>query len=192
MKTKFILWGTLALMGSGMATGQASLSGSERQPCNPENMCTPAVILRDIHRETTLDLADCDPDTHQCKDDTATSFVYVDRDSWQHWCETDAPSRYTPPITVHKGNMWCPSGSHLMVSDSVCGERRPCNFIAPSEPIDIDAVDDSPLILFMCNGPTCINNHTPPPHWTCADKSRILLTDESGGKHCLKFPKETP
>lgn len=27
---------------------------------------------------------------------------------------------------------------------------------------------------------------------TCADKSRILLTDESGGKHCIKFPKEQP
>jgi hypothetical protein len=25
--------------------------------------------------------------------------------------------------------------------------------------------------------------------WTCADKSRVLLTDESGGKHCIKFPK---
>lgn len=25
--------------------------------------------------------------------------------------------------------------------------------------------------------------------WTCADKSRILLTDESGKKHCIKFPK---
>jgi hypothetical protein len=24
--------------------------------------------------------------------------------------------------------------------------------------------------------------------WTCADKSRILLTDESGGKHCIRFP----
>lgn len=27
-------------------------------------------------------------------------------------------------------------------------------------------------------------------YWTCADKSRILLTDESGGKHCIKFAKD--
>ena len=25
------------------------------------------------------------------------------------------------------------------------------------------------------------------PVWTCADKSRVLLTDESGKKHCVKF-----
>ena len=23
--------------------------------------------------------------------------------------------------------------------------------------------------------------------WTCADKSRVLLTDEKGGRHCVKF-----
>lgn len=26
--------------------------------------------------------------------------------------------------------------------------------------------------------------------WTCADKSRALLTDESGDRHCVKFPKK--
>jgi hypothetical protein len=28
--------------------------------------------------------------------------------------------------------------------------------------------------------------------YICLDKSRILLTDEGGGKHCVKFPKEQP
>ena len=32
----------------------------------------------------------------------------------------------------------------------------------------------------------CVDGYT----WTCADKSRVLLTDEGGGKHCVKFPKE--
>ena len=27
-----------------------------------------------------------------------------------------------------------------------------------------------------------------PGSWTCADKSRILLTAEDGTKHCVKFP----
>lgn len=27
------------------------------------------------------------------------------------------------------------------------------------------------------------------PHWTCADKSRVLLTDESGHKHCIRFER---
>jgi hypothetical protein len=29
--------------------------------------------------------------------------------------------------------------------------------------------------------------NVPLPRWTCADKQRILLTDESGGRHCVKF-----
>jgi hypothetical protein len=29
---------------------------------------------------------------------------------------------------------------------------------------------------------------SPPSEWTCADKSRILLTAENGTKHCIKFP----
>jgi hypothetical protein len=34
-------------------------------------------------------------------------------------------------------------------------------------------------------GMTC--STTRPLVWTCADKQRILLTDESGGKHCVRF-----
>lgn len=38
-------------------------------------------------------------------------------------------------------------------------------------------------------GEVCIA-HLGTPHWTCADKSRILVTAEDGTKHCLKFSNE--
>lgn len=33
----------------------------------------------------------------------------------------------------------------------------------------------------------CGYSYQPVSEPTCTDKSRILLTDESGGKHCVKF-----
>lgn len=38
----------------------------------------------------------------------------------------------------------------------------------------------------VVDGDDCI--FTELPHWTCAEKSRILLTAEDGTKHCIKFP----
>lgn len=86
---------------------------------------------------------------------------------------------------------------------------QPCSIEKP-EPMDVPATripigdggfpaciwwyDDKPQIE------SCWDiNGKPKPHatpkdvrlvqwkWTCADPARILLTDESGGKHCLSF-----
>src|SRR5208337_4479162 len=39
----------------------------------------------------------------------------------------------------------------------------------------------------MIGGMGYVRSKGPPLRWTCADKSRVLLTDEQGNRHCVKF-----
>jgi hypothetical protein len=71
-----------------------------------------------------------------------------------------------------------------------------------SEPQDVPAIqqtDVQPDLCTTCSGPgicTTVACEFPAKHavtsWSCAEKSRVLLTDESGGKHCVKFGVSKP
>ncbi|HVT81222.1 MAG TPA: hypothetical protein VHM90_11250 [Phycisphaerae bacterium] len=72
-----------------------------------------------------------------------------------------------------------------------------------AEPMDVPAIEEETKELVIdCNPPTICDKVTgvctttatacaprKQKYFTCADKSRILLTDEQGGKHCMKFPQ---
>lgn len=70
------------------------------------------------------------------------------------------------------------------------------------EPMDVPAIRGNADVIILADGPAKIQvcdrgecrDHLPPQKqvWTCSDKSRILLTDESGGKHCVKFEANIP
>jgi hypothetical protein len=70
-------------------------------------------------------------------------------------------------------------------------------FPCPSkpEPMDVPAINDRvdkicvQYSTLQWDGNQC-DKYEDRKHWTCAEKTRVLLTDESGGKHCIKFPRE--
>ena len=66
----------------------------------------------------------------------------------------------------------------------------------PSEPMDIPAINDKPFLMHAkgdCWGEglqaICTQSDIFKPTYTCADKSRVLLTAEDQSRHCIKFPK---
>lgn len=79
------------------------------------------------------------------------------------------------------------------------GAVMPSGFTKP-EPMDVPAIKEhhkEPSGFASCHGEedgtwSCEKTFREWDTDTCSDKSRILLTDESGGKHCIKFPKERP
>jgi hypothetical protein len=93
-----------------------------------------------------------------------------------------------------------------------CTDAEILHVLPKPEPMDVEAVKKEITKAFhscSCSGPgelipgvktasECGNlelrcyNYPANETWTCADKSRILLTDEGGGKHCIKFTKEQP
>ena len=93
-------------------------------------------------------------------------------------------------IGIQNGHKACIDMERQGVRFAKEGERAP-------EPMDVPAIQvpaDSELEnmggdIFGCsNGGRlnlghCAGGHT----YSCADKSRVLLTDESGKKHCIKF-----
>lgn len=62
----------------------------------------------------------------------------------------------------------------------------------PAVKEDIERPDVTAYRCGILGGAMCLPIQEGPPYrWTCADKHRILLTDESGEKHCILFPKES-
>ena len=63
---------------------------------------------------------------------------------------------------------------------------------ANNPPMDVPAIEH---ISRIENGISCFSSNTGKPMdcrpaertWTCADKSRVLLTAEDGTRHCIKF-----
>jgi hypothetical protein len=54
------------------------------------------------------------------------------------------------------------------------------------EPVDVPAIQRKYSTGVICGLNDCIE--LPPKKiWTCADRSRILLTAEDGTKHCIKL-----
>ena len=53
--------------------------------------------------------------------------------------------------------------------------------------LDVPAVQEDHLVP----NPVCVLSsgcdQVKTKYWTCADKSRVLLTAEDGSKHCVKF-----
>lgn len=49
--------------------------------------------------------------------------------------------------------------------------------------MDVTPIDTAPYP--PCLGDSACRHY---PKYTCADKRRVLLTDEGGGKHCILFP----
>lgn len=61
------------------------------------------------------------------------------------------------------------------------------------QPIDVPAITKPRLVhkageLWSCGQDLCqAGKNQYEKIWTCADKSRVLLTSEDGKKHCIKF-----
>jgi len=54
------------------------------------------------------------------------------------------------------------------------------------EPMDAPAVQTDFRLGWACTeDERCIDGLI--PHWSCSDKRRVLLTDESGRRHCILF-----
>lgn len=79
---------------------------------------------------------------------------------------------------------------HPSVCECMKGSRRTIHScdINPDrqEPMDVPAVQGSFYFGWSCTeDERCIDGLI--PHWTCSDKRRVLLTDESGKRHCILF-----
>ena len=63
------------------------------------------------------------------------------------------------------------------------------------EPMDVPAVQEDYVAHkksegFACGQDWCVaTKDILEKRWTCADKSRVLLTSEDGARHCIKFPQ---
>ena len=65
--------------------------------------------------------------------------------------------------------------------------------------VDIPAIQETRQVCqlskttFLCAGSSlgsacpCPYEYQPAQVWTCADKSRVLLTSEDGVRHCIRF-----
>jgi len=74
------------------------------------------------------------------------------------------------------------------------GPWGPCwTFIYPEDvpPMDVPATTtlDNAYVGVCANGqmPDILGVYCSVPRWTCADKSRVLLTSENGVRHCIRF-----
>lgn len=68
---------------------------------------------------------------------------------------------------------------------SINGGLETCVRVEP-EPTDASAIVIGASLGYRCNDAgVCIDGMV--PVYSCADKSRILLTAEDGTKHCIKF-----
>jgi hypothetical protein len=83
---------------------------------------------------------------------------------------------FSPPLVMDVPAAHAPAES-VLVSTSRCD-----NSLCMDGPLECS--NHGQLIsMYIGQSATCKDGWT----WTCADKSRILLTSEDGKKHCVKF-----
>jgi hypothetical protein len=96
-------------------------------------------------------------------------------------------------------------GNGMSISDCYIACRKPngctdaeIELVCPqAEPQDVPAIqetrkecvipDDVSVCSAMAGSQCPCGSMKDVPYWTCADKSRILLTSEDGQHHCIKF-----
>jgi hypothetical protein len=72
----------------------------------------------------------------------------------------------------------------LLLEEMKCRRKSEDNL--KYQPMDVPAITIGVKLGWNCNKDGgCIDG--PVEVYSCADKARILLTDEQGGKHCVKF-----